>query len=63
MTSFSAELMRRIRHFGDFVTLPIAIVIFADLAGVYRLYLVLIGIAAWTLVNIWCTDLFSIVFL
>jgi hypothetical protein len=59
----SAELMRRIRHFGDFVTLPIAIVIFADLAGVYRLYLVLIGIAAWTLVNIWCTDLFSIVFL
>jgi hypothetical protein len=29
MTSFSAELMRRIRHFGDFVTLPIAIVIFA----------------------------------
>jgi sterol desaturase/sphingolipid hydroxylase (fatty acid hydroxylase superfamily) len=51
MTSFSAELMRRIRHFGDFVTLPIAIVIFADLAGVYRLYLVPIGIAAWTLVE------------
>ena len=50
-TCFSAEVMRRVRHFGDFVTLPIAIVILADLAGVYRLYLVLIGIAAWTLME------------
>jgi len=51
MTSFSAEVLRRIRHFGDFVTLPIAIAIFVDLAGVDRLYLVLVGIAAWTLLE------------
>jgi sterol desaturase/sphingolipid hydroxylase (fatty acid hydroxylase superfamily) len=51
MTSFSAELMRRIRHFGDFVTVPLASVIFIDLAGVDCLYLVLAGLAAWTLLE------------
>src|ERR1700674_1867744 len=51
MTSFSAEVMRRIRHFGDFVTVPLASVIFIDLAGVDRLYLVLAGLAAWTLLE------------
>jgi sterol desaturase/sphingolipid hydroxylase (fatty acid hydroxylase superfamily) len=49
MTSLSDEVMRRVRHFGDFVTLPIAIVIFVDLAGIYRLHLVVVGMAAWTL--------------
>ncbi len=47
-TSLSAGLMRRIRHFGDFVTLPLAIAIFVGLAGPYRLHLVLAGAAAWT---------------
>jgi sterol desaturase/sphingolipid hydroxylase (fatty acid hydroxylase superfamily) len=51
MTSLSAEVMRRIRHFGDFVTVPLAVVMFLDLAGIYRLYLVLVGIAAWTLLE------------
>ena len=51
MTCFSAAVMRRIRHFGDFVTVPLAIVIFVDLAGIYRLYLVLLGVAAWTLLE------------
>ena len=51
MTSLSAEVMRRIRHFGDFVTVPLAVVIFVDLAGMYRLYLVLAGFAAWTLLE------------
>ncbi len=45
-TSLSTEVMRRLRHFGDFVTVPLAIVIFVGLAGVYRLYLVLVGVAA-----------------
>src|ERR1700730_13801915 len=49
VTSLSAEVMRRIRHFGDFV--PLAILIFVDLAGMYRLYLVLAGVAAWTLLE------------
>ena len=49
--SLSAEVMRRIRHFGDFVTVPLASVIFIDLAGVDRLYLVLAGLAAWTLLE------------
>jgi sterol desaturase/sphingolipid hydroxylase (fatty acid hydroxylase superfamily) len=48
MTSLSAGVMRRARHFGDFVTVPLAIAIFVDLAGIYRLHLVLAGIAAWT---------------
>jgi sterol desaturase/sphingolipid hydroxylase (fatty acid hydroxylase superfamily) len=51
MTSLSDEVMRRIRYFGDFVTLPVAIVIFVDQAGIYRLHLVVAGIAAWTLVE------------
>ena len=50
-SSLSAGVMRRIRHFGDFVTVPLAIVIFADLAGMNRLYLVLAGVAAWTLLE------------
>jgi len=32
-------------------TLPLAVVIFVGLAGVYRLYLVLVGVAAWTLLE------------
>src|ERR1700694_1890467 len=51
ITGLSAEVMRRIRHFGDFVTVPLAIVIFVDLAGMDRLYLVLVGVAAWTLLE------------
>ena len=51
ITSLSAEVMRRIRHFGDFVTVPLAIVIFANLAGMYHLYMVLAGVAAWTLLE------------
>jgi len=47
----SAEVMRRIRHFGDFVTVPLAIVIFVDLAGIDRLCLVPAGVAAWTLLE------------
>ncbi|HTB03044.1 MAG TPA: sterol desaturase family protein [Bradyrhizobium sp.] len=51
MTSLSAEVMRRIRHFGDFVTVPLAAMIFMALAGMDRLYLVLFGLAAWTLME------------
>jgi len=51
IASLSAERMRCIRHFGDFITVPLAIVIFVNLAGVYRLYLVLVGVAAWTLLE------------
>jgi sterol desaturase/sphingolipid hydroxylase (fatty acid hydroxylase superfamily) len=51
MTSLSAEMMRRLRHFGDFFTIPLAIVIFAGLAGMDRLHLMLAGIAAWTLLE------------
>jgi sterol desaturase/sphingolipid hydroxylase (fatty acid hydroxylase superfamily) len=50
-TSLSAELMRRIRHFGDFVTLPLAIMVFVGLAGMHRLHVVVAGIAAWTLME------------
>jgi sterol desaturase/sphingolipid hydroxylase (fatty acid hydroxylase superfamily) len=46
-----AEGMRRVRHFGDFVTVPLAIVFFVYLGGRYRLDLVLLGIAAWTLLE------------
>src|ERR1700722_8373206 len=46
-----AEVMRLIRHFGDFVTLPLAIMVFVGLAGVHRLHLVVAGIAAWTLME------------
>jgi sterol desaturase/sphingolipid hydroxylase (fatty acid hydroxylase superfamily) len=47
----ATELMRRIRHFGDFVTIPLAIAVFVGLAGMYRLYLVVLGVAAWTLLE------------
>ena len=50
-TSLSAEGMRRIRHFGDFITVPLAIVIFVNLAGMNRLDLVLVGVAGWTLLE------------
>src|ERR1700750_2677298 len=51
MTSLSDEVMRRVRHFGDFVTIPLAIVIFLGLAGLFRLHLVVAGLAAWTLLE------------
>jgi sterol desaturase/sphingolipid hydroxylase (fatty acid hydroxylase superfamily) len=51
VTSLSAGLMQRIRHFGDFATVPLAIVIFLGLAGVHRLPLVFAGGAAWTLLE------------
>jgi sterol desaturase/sphingolipid hydroxylase (fatty acid hydroxylase superfamily) len=46
-----AEPMRRIRHFGDFVTIPAAITVFVGLAGMHRLHLVVVGFAAWTLLE------------
>jgi sterol desaturase/sphingolipid hydroxylase (fatty acid hydroxylase superfamily) len=49
--SLSVEVLRQIRHFGDFVTVPLASAIFIDMAGVDRLYLVLAGLAAWTLLE------------
>jgi sterol desaturase/sphingolipid hydroxylase (fatty acid hydroxylase superfamily) len=51
MASLSGDVMRRIRHFGDFVTVPLAILIFANLAGVQCLHLVVAGFAAWTLLE------------
>jgi sterol desaturase/sphingolipid hydroxylase (fatty acid hydroxylase superfamily) len=51
VTSLSAGLMRRIRHFGDFVTVPLAIAVFLGLAGMYRLPLVFAGAATWTLLE------------
>ena len=51
MTGLAAEVTRRIRHFGDFVTVPLAIVIFSGMAGIYRLHLVVMGVAAWTLLE------------
>jgi len=50
-TGLYAGLVRKIRHFGDFVTVPLAIAIFAGLAGIHRLHLVLAGLAAWTLLE------------
>lgn len=50
-TSLSTEVMGRFRHFGDFVTVPLAIVTFVGLAGLNHLYLVLVGVAAWTLLE------------
>jgi len=49
--SLSTDVMGRLRRFGDFVTVPLAIVTFVGLAGVYRLYLVLVGVMAWTLLE------------
>jgi len=51
MASLSGDVMRRIRHFGDFVTVPLAILIFANLAGVQCLHLVVAGFAAWTMLE------------
>src|ERR1700675_2304472 len=51
ITSLPADVVRRTRHFGDFVTVPLAIVIFVNLAGMNRLDLVLVGVAAWTLLS------------
>src|SRR6185437_6193869 len=51
VTSLSAGLMQRIRHFGDFVTVPLAIAAFLGLAGMYRLPLVFAGAAVWTLLE------------
>ena len=39
-------MMRQLRHFGDFVTVPLAIVIFVGLAGAYHLHLVVAGVVA-----------------
>jgi sterol desaturase/sphingolipid hydroxylase (fatty acid hydroxylase superfamily) len=51
LSRLSAEAVRCTRHFGDYVTVPLAAVIFMDLAGMYRLYLVVVGLAAWTLME------------
>jgi sterol desaturase/sphingolipid hydroxylase (fatty acid hydroxylase superfamily) len=51
LTNQSVDLWRWIRHFGDFVTIPIAILFLAGLGGVARLPLVGAGLAAWTLVE------------
>ena len=49
--SLSVKVLPQIRHFGDFVTVPLASAIFIDMAGGDRLYLVLAGLAAWTLLE------------
>src|SRR5262245_54685874 len=51
MTSLPGDVMRRIRHFGDFVTVPLAIPIFVELAGLHRLPLVLASFVVWTLLE------------
>ena len=51
VTSLSVGAMHRIRHFGDFVTIPLAVVVFLGLAGMYRLPLVFAGGAVWTLLE------------
>ncbi len=51
VTGLFAGLMQRIRHFGDFVTIPLAIAVFLGLAGMYRLPLVVAGAAVWTLLE------------
>ena len=43
--------MRRIREFGDFVTVPTAAAAFIAISGIDRLYLVVLGLAAWTLLE------------
>jgi sterol desaturase/sphingolipid hydroxylase (fatty acid hydroxylase superfamily) len=47
----SADWIRWVRHFGDFVTIPLAILMFAALAGLSRWHLVVVGMAAWTLLE------------
>jgi sterol desaturase/sphingolipid hydroxylase (fatty acid hydroxylase superfamily) len=51
MTSLSGDAMRRVRHFGDFVTVPLAILIFVEPAGLHRLPLVLASFVVWTLLE------------
>ncbi|WP_423959827.1 sterol desaturase family protein [Bradyrhizobium sp.] len=51
MRSLSAGMIRRIRHFGDFVTVPLAISALLELAGLDRFNLVLVGLATWTLLE------------
>jgi sterol desaturase/sphingolipid hydroxylase (fatty acid hydroxylase superfamily) len=51
VTSRSAILIQCARHFGDFVTIPLAIIVFLGLAGMYRLPLVFAGAAIWTLLE------------
>lgn len=46
-----AVFVRWIKHFGDFITIPLAIVFFAVVAGLHRFPLVLVGLAGWTLVE------------
>src|ERR1700743_1476895 len=46
-----AVFVRWIKHFGDFITIPLAILFFAGVAGLDRFPLVLAGLAAWTLVE------------
>ena len=48
VTTLSGDLMRRIRHFGDFVTVPLAAMTLIGMAGLDRLYLVVLGLAGWT---------------
>ncbi len=50
-TNLASEVMRWIRHFGDFVTVPLAIAVFVGLAGIHRLPWVVVGFAAWTLLE------------
>jgi sterol desaturase/sphingolipid hydroxylase (fatty acid hydroxylase superfamily) len=47
----SADWLRWVRHFGDFITIPFAVLIFAGLGGLSRLYLAAVGLMAWTLVE------------
>ena len=46
-----AAFVRWIKHFGDFITLPLAIVLFAAIGGLDRVPLILAGLALWTLVE------------
>jgi sterol desaturase/sphingolipid hydroxylase (fatty acid hydroxylase superfamily) len=49
--SLSVGVIRLIRHFGDFITVPLAALVFIDLAGTHHLDLVVAGVAAWTLLE------------
>jgi sterol desaturase/sphingolipid hydroxylase (fatty acid hydroxylase superfamily) len=46
-----AASVRWIKHFGDFITIPLAILLFAAVGGLDRFPLILVGLAAWTLVE------------
>ena len=43
--------VRWIKRFGDFITIPLAILLFAAVAGLHRFPLVLVGLASWTLLE------------